>query len=176
MRKYRIQVKGKEYNVYVDEIDARRFRVALDDKVAEVELVEEQDIADAATTPGITLLEPDEEGLPGRPAASRRHPQSEGPEYAHGPSSTPRSPGPVAPTEVLRGEITAPMPGLIQEIQVKAGDRVENGQPLLVLEAMKMKNSIRSPRVGIISRVRVQSGQSVSYGDVLVEFEEEGKP
>jgi biotin carboxyl carrier protein len=67
------------------------------------------------------------------------------------------------------------MPGVILSIAVKPGDSVARGQPLLVLEAMKMKNPIKSPREGTVSEVRVSAGQSVGYGDVLVTFEREGQ-
>jgi biotin carboxyl carrier protein len=50
---------------------------------------------------------------------------------------------------------------------VKAGDHVEAGQGLLVVEAMKMQNEIRSPKTGIIERVLAKEGQTVTAGEVL---------
>lgn len=67
--------------------------------------------------------------------------------------------------------LTAPMPGVILDIAVKAGDKVAHGGPLCALEAMKMKNAIRAPREVVIASVEVQEGQKVSYGDVLFKFE-----
>ena len=67
--------------------------------------------------------------------------------------------------------IEAPMPGLILDIQVSAGQAVKEGDPLLVLEAMKMENVILSPRDGIIRRVAVQPGAAVEKKHLLVEFE-----
>jgi biotin carboxyl carrier protein len=64
------------------------------------------------------------------------------------------------------------MPGVIQAVEVKAGDEVKRGQTVVVLDAMKMKNAIKSPRDGVIAEVSVEIGQSVSYGDVLVKFGE----
>jgi biotin carboxyl carrier protein len=67
--------------------------------------------------------------------------------------------------------ITAPMPGDIADLQVSAGDRVEQGDIICVLEAMKMKNLVHSPRAGTIATVAVSTGQSVDHGAVLVTFE-----
>ncbi len=67
-------------------------------------------------------------------------------------------------------DLKAPMPGVILDLQVKAGDRVSVGQPLCALEAMKMKNAIRAPREGTIAAVEVEEGQKVSHGEVLFRF------
>ena len=67
-------------------------------------------------------------------------------------------------------ELTAPLPGTVIEIFVKAGDYVESGQVILVIEAMKMKNSIRSTRAGKITEVLVNSGQTVAHKQSLVRF------
>jgi biotin carboxyl carrier protein len=68
-------------------------------------------------------------------------------------------------------ELTAPLPGTIIEIFVKAGDHIEAGQVVLVIEAMKMKNSIRSTRAGKITDVLVSAGQTVTHKQALVKFE-----
>ena len=70
-----------------------------------------------------------------------------------------------------RDTIFAPLPGNITEIFVKPGDDVQTGQVILVIEAMKMKNSIRSTRSGKISAVQVSTGQTVAHKQALVEFE-----
>ena len=67
--------------------------------------------------------------------------------------------------------ITAPMPGSILEIKVKAGDRVNPGGVSCVLEAMKMKNNIHTNHAGVIASVEVVARQDVDYGTVLVTFE-----
>jgi biotin carboxyl carrier protein len=66
-----------------------------------------------------------------------------------------------------RQQIVAPMPGKVVRLLVKAGDRVEAGQGLLVVEAMKMQNEIRSPKSGVVERVLAKEGQPVNAGDVL---------
>ena len=67
--------------------------------------------------------------------------------------------------------ITAPMPGLILDVYVKAGDQVYAGQEVCSLEAMKMKNAIRVARSGVVASVAVQEGQKVAYGQTLVILE-----
>jgi len=66
-----------------------------------------------------------------------------------------------------RQQIVAPMPGKVVRLLVKAGDLVEVGQGLLVVEAMKMQNEIRSPKRGTVERVFVVEGQAVNAGEVL---------
>jgi biotin carboxyl carrier protein len=66
-----------------------------------------------------------------------------------------------------RQEIVAPMPGKVIRLLVEAGDQVETGQGLVVVEAMKMQNEIRSPKKGRIERIQAKEGQLVNAGDVL---------
>jgi len=69
------------------------------------------------------------------------------------------------------GRIKAPIPGVITRILVKVGEEVEPGQPVVVLEAMKMENEIRAPRTGVVRKINVGAGQGVSLNEVLVEIE-----
>ena len=64
-------------------------------------------------------------------------------------------------------EVTSPMPGDITQILVRAGQQVEAGDPLCVLDAMKMKNTIHAPQTGTIAEVYVSEGDSVEYGTHL---------
>jgi len=86
-------------------------------------------------------------------------------------------PGPGVPPSALRqkaarvsvrGAITSPIPGRVVALKVKAGDRVREGDVLLVIEAMKMENEIRAPRDGHVKEVLVQEGSSVSAGQPLL--------
>ncbi len=66
-----------------------------------------------------------------------------------------------------RQQILAPMPGKIVRVLVQAGEKVEVGQGLIVVEAMKMQNEIRSPKSGTVERLLVKEGQPVNAGEVL---------
>jgi len=66
------------------------------------------------------------------------------------------------------------MPGVILAVHVVAGTRVERGQDLAVLEAMKMQNTIRSPRAGTVAEVLVAAGQAVGHGEPILRFEAGG--
>ena len=70
----------------------------------------------------------------------------------------------------ISNELTAPLPGTLVEIFVRPGDEVELGKIVLVIEAMKMKNSIRSTRAGIVSEVLVSTGQTVMHKQPLLRF------
>ena len=77
-------------------------------------------------------------------------------------------------TQVISGKtLLAPLPGTVTEIFVLPGAQVETGQPVCVIEAMKMKNTIRASRSGTIASVPISPGQSVKHKQVLVEFGEE---
>lgn len=67
--------------------------------------------------------------------------------------------------------LKAPMPGLIINVSVKAGDEVKKGDTLLILEAMKMENVIKSPRDGKIKKVSVELKKPVEKNQVMLEFE-----
>ena len=66
-----------------------------------------------------------------------------------------------------RQQIIAPMPGKVIRLLVKAGDEVQAGQGILVIEAMKMQNELRSPKGGKVERVLASEGQNVSAGEIL---------
>lgn len=69
------------------------------------------------------------------------------------------------------GVLKAPMPGLVVRVQVQPGEKVAAGDPLVVLEAMKMENELKAGAPGVVKSVRVAPGEVVEKGQVLVEFE-----
>jgi 3-methylcrotonyl-CoA carboxylase alpha subunit len=69
------------------------------------------------------------------------------------------------------GAVRSPLPGKIIDLRVKAGDTVSRGQPLLVLEAMKMEHTLTAPADGTVKSVRYAVGEQVPEGAELVEFE-----
>jgi biotin carboxyl carrier protein len=68
-------------------------------------------------------------------------------------------------------DVKITMPGRIVQVLAAAGDSVEEGQPVLVLEAMKMQNEIKSPRPGRISRIHFSAGDYVEAGSILFSVE-----
>ena len=66
------------------------------------------------------------------------------------------------------GSIAVPMQGTIVKVLVAVGDQVEAGQPVCVLEAMKMENQINAETSGEVKEVKVEAGQAVGAGDVVV--------
>jgi biotin carboxyl carrier protein len=68
--------------------------------------------------------------------------------------------------------VRSPMPGKIVSVSVAVGDSVTKGQPILVLESMKMENTIASPIDGTVSAVHVGAGDAVQHGQTLAEIEQ----
>ena len=68
-------------------------------------------------------------------------------------------------------EVKAPMPGLVLDIKVSEGDSIESGDPIFILEAMKMENILKSPAEGVIKKVMVNKGDAVEKNEILLIFE-----
>ena len=83
----------------------------------------------------------------------------------------------IAESATLKGTptIAAPMPGKIVKILVGEGDKVEKGQGLVIVEAMKMENEIRSPSAGIVEKINFKEGDLVDAAEPIIELESEEK-
>ena len=107
------------------------------------------------------LLDEYEAIAPAAPAAA--------PAAAAAPVAAAAPAAPAAPAITGAGEaVNAPMPGTILKVNVKVGDAVQEGQTLVVLEAMKMENDIMAPKAGTVTQVVVSKGSSVDTGAPLV--------
>lgn len=160
MRRYNLGVGGREFVIDVQELTADSFEVFVGDQRYEVTLSGDEDLPEATITPG---YQPADDAS--RPSAAPARP-------TRGPAA-PRTPTAHAPAaETGPSTLTAPMPGVILEIFVKAGDVVERGQRVAVLDAMKMHNLIRAPRGATIREVCVEAGQAVGHGDAIVRYQE----
>jgi len=80
-------------------------------------------------------------------------------------------PGAEAADAASDGQVRSPMPGKVTALSVKAGDTVNKGQPLLILEAMKMEHALAAPFNGTVAEVSVTLGGQVSEGAVLVKLD-----
>lgn len=122
-----------------------KYRIKLDGKVYEMEIEAAGEGSVSAAPAAVTAA------APAAPAAS-----------APAASSAPVS------AAAGEGAIVSPMPGTVVKLLVNEGDEVKAGQPLLILEAMKMENEITSDRDGKITKVAVAGGQAVAKDEVLV--------
>ncbi|AKD03134.1 acetyl-CoA carboxylase biotin carboxyl carrier protein subunit [Pontibacter korlensis] len=68
-------------------------------------------------------------------------------------------------------DVKAPMPGLILDVKVQPGQEVKKGDPIMILEAMKMENILKSPGDGVVKEVKVQVRQNVEKNQVLILFQ-----
>ena len=159
MRRYTLQIRGREFVIDVQEQSADRFEVVVGEERYEVALSGDEDLPEATITPGFAPVR-------GAPAAS-----SSGPAAPASRKPAPATPDPAKGVGGV-GALNAPMPGMILEVSVAPGDTVERGQAIAVLEAMKMKNTIKSPRAGTIAEVCVAVGQAVGHGDAIVRYRE----
>jgi biotin carboxyl carrier protein len=172
MRRYTLEVAGKAYVIDVQELAVDRFRALIGDEAFEVRLAADEDLAEAVITPEMIPNGKHPATPAYRPVAP---PPAAAPPAAPAPAAAPTPPAARAPVSTngrLGGEVTAPLPGVIISIGVAPGARVEQGQTVLMLEAMKMKNAIRAPQAGVVAEVLVQIGQTVRHGEVLLRIEQ----
>ena len=144
MSEYVLRIGSREYRAKVEELTAEKATIAVDGTTYEVDLVE---IARRTASPA---------------AVQRPAPR---PAAVAAPQAVPAT----RPSEEAPGAVTAPLPGLVLRLEVKEGDSVQAGQPLLVMEAMKMENVVPAPYHGTVRQVFVSEGDSVAEGDPLVE-------
>ena len=74
--------------------------------------------------------------------------------------------------EEVGGSLAAPMPGSVVDVLVASGERVEKGQPLMILEAMKMEHTIVAPAAGVVAQVCFARGDQVKEGEQLLTIRE----
>lgn len=75
----------------------------------------------------------------------------------------------------VHGSVGAPMPGTVIEVKVKPGDKVEKGQAVLVLSAMKMEMVVNAPVSGVVKQILVENGMKLEGDDLLMDIEHSEK-
>jgi glutaconyl-CoA decarboxylase len=152
MSQHILRIAGRDYQAEIKELTPERATVLVDGTEYSVDIVQlgRRKVAEAA-----------------RPAPPPASPSASGvrPAVPVPAAAAPRT----APGARGEGGIVAPMPGLVLAIKAKEGDSVAAGQPLLVMEAMKMENAISSPYAGTVAKIYVREGDSIAEGDLLVE-------
>jgi len=147
MREYRYEINDKKYRVRIREIYGDQVVVEVNDRTYQVTVKPSQSAASL----------PETDKGPQAPATAAAGPAAAGPAAA--PSRPAAAPG---------GAVTAPMPGVILKVLVEEGDMVNAGDPVMVVEAMKMENEIKAPRSGTVKEIVVETGESVNTGDILL--------
>ncbi len=158
MARVRVIVDGVEYEVEVEELGTGRFRVAFEGKEYTVEAKE---LGIDTSTLSMMARAATQSAPTARPTSTPQVASNSAPIPAVHEAST-----------VAEGSVVvAPMPGKVLRVLVREGDRVEAGQGLLTLEAMKMENEIPAPKNGTIKKILIKKGDTVNTGDPLIEIE-----
>ena len=175
MRRYTVSVDERSFTIDVIETAADRFEVSVDGRTFEATLHDDRDLPGSVISPEVSSPAARAVALPigTAPAAA---PGAASPTDATAPTPPARRPATPAPGPTSKGAdtgsradvMTAPMPGVVLEVLVAAGATLRRGDPVLVLEAMKMRNTIRCPRDAVVVEVAVAAGQPIGPGDLLV--------
>ncbi len=144
--KYEYKVKGVDYEVEIQDIEGNIANVTVNGIPFEVEM--KQPVK--AAKQKVKL---------GTPAAALVASAS--------PASAAPAEKPAAPAASGK-PVVAPLPGTINDIKVKVGDKVNAGDTVVILEAMKMQNNIEAESAGTIASINVNKGDAVMEGDTLV--------
>ena len=155
MTKYQYTVKGVDYEVEIQDIEGNIANVTVNGIPFEVEM--KQPVK--AGKQKVKLSE--ERRAEG--SEERRVKSDESNSSSASAASTSS-----APTAAAGKPVVAPLPGTINEIKVKVGDKVNAGDTVVILEAMKMQNNIEAETSGTITSINVNKGDAVMEGDTLV--------
>ena len=146
MNKFEYKVQGVDYEVEIEEMEGNIAKVSVNGIPFEVELKQPINPAKAITRPKVVA-----------PVAAA----------ALAPAPAARPAAPAAPAGA-GAAVKAPLPGTISSINVKVGDKVNVGDTVLVLEAMKMQNNIEAENSGTVTSILVNQGDSVMEGATLL--------
>lgn len=157
VRRYRIVVVGKTYDVEVGDTSSSPIPVVVNGVTYQIELPGRplQAVRQQARPPAILAPRP--------PVLAAVHP-----------APVPGAPAPAAAALASAAgahAVTAQMPGKVVSVAAKPGDQLSRGQPICVIESMKMELTIAAPRDCKITAVRVAPGEAVRNGQVLAEIE-----
>ncbi|MFW5479442.1 MAG: biotin/lipoyl-containing protein [Segatella copri] len=146
MNKFEYKVQGVDYEVEIEEMEGNIAKVSVNGIPFEVELKQPINPAKAITRPKVVAPAP-AAAAPAAPVA--------------------RPAAPAAPAGA-GSPVKAPLPGTISSVNVKVGDKVNVGDTVVVLEAMKMQNNIEAENSGTVTSILVNQGDSVMEGATLI--------
>lgn len=163
MRRYTVAIDDRPFTIDIRETAADRFEVTVDGRTYGARLVGDEGLPGTGISPEITMpgSRPPREPAGGATVTDAGQPPARAASVSPTPARAAPAGGAVLP---------APMPGIVLEVLVGAGATVRRGDPLVVLEAMKMRNTIRAPRDALVVEVPVEAGQPVGPGQPLVRF------
>ena len=144
---YRLQLGDRHYDLDVRQVGASSFSVLIGARSFDFDVLRDGDELVIASREGVARVALTD---------SARHAPT-------GSAARPHQAG--------RAEMRAMMPGRVVNVLVAAGDQVEAGAGVLVVEAMKMENELRAPKSGKVIEVKVAAGQTVEKNDLLVIIE-----
>ena len=154
MKTYKYKVQGVDYEVEIAEVEGKIAKVNVNGIPFEIEM---QKPINAAKHPAL---------------ASTKRPASVAPAAAPvSPAASPAVATPAQPAQQAAGAgtpVKAPLPGTINAINVKVGDKVNVGDVVIVLEAMKMQNNIEAENAGTVTAILVNQGETVMEGAVML--------
>jgi len=145
MPEYKVTIGGKSYDVNVGRMIDDRVDVSVNGKQFNVEIEAPR-------------------------KASSKTPRLETKPHVVSAAEAPDKTSPPGTAAAGRGDILAPLPGLILKLMVKEGDQVREGQTVAIMEAMKMENEIESPFSGTVSSIPVKQGETVLENALLMKI------
>ena len=145
-KNYKINIAGKTYDVEVGDISKSPVEVYVDGTVYQVEIPESA----------------------GNPASGVQATFAPKPVVAAAAAAAVSRPS--IPDSLDDGVVRSPMPGRILSVNISVGDTVKKGQPIFILESMKMENTIASSIDGTVTSVHVAASDSVQHGQTLAEI------
>jgi len=151
MKEIKLEINGKEYTVTIEEFGSEEAQIKVNDKTFKVGLI---DLGEEIVTESVKPVQHLQET-----SVSTALPAEKKPKTSPDRSSTGGN------------EVLAPLPGLILNVIVNTGDKVTEGQRIMVMEAMKMENDVNSPRDGVVKSISVKNGDNISEGEVLAVIE-----
>jgi len=141
-----ITLEGRVFKIKLEDLPSGTIRVTINGEKRLVSIVEE--------TASALILEIDEQLVT----------------VERPPALLPAKEKGVSQTSALEGVLVSPLPGLVVSIEVREGDEVDAGAPLLTIEAMKMESIIRAERHAKISEIMVKMGEAVRKGQLLMKY------